>query len=276
MDNFNWLCPYCGHAQTVVDKKNSWASRHISIDGLAEGSLSLTSFAIGCANPECEKLTLSVSLHPDKWNSNSFEYDLLDTEAALSQRLLPESAAKPQPDYIPLQLREDYAEACRIRELSPKASATLARRVLQGMIRNFSGISKSRLIDEIRALRESVDGGKAPAGVTPESVDAIDHVRQVGNIGAHMEADVDHIIEVDPGEAGVLIELVEMLFDEWYVARHKRQKRLARVSEIAADKRRQKAESSATPIIGAAAAEDRLAETETVVAEGDESPPNDQ
>ena len=54
-------------------------------------------------------------------------------------RLIPESDAKVFPDYIPQQIREDYVEASKIKELSPKASATLSRRCLQGMIRDFWG-----------------------------------------------------------------------------------------------------------------------------------------
>jgi hypothetical protein len=53
------------------------------------------------------------------------------------------------------------------------------------MIRDFCGISKHRLIYEISELRERVDQGRAPPGVQPDTVDAIDHVRQIGNIGAH-------------------------------------------------------------------------------------------
>ena len=93
-------------------------------------------------------------------------------------------------------MRDDYVQACRIRDLSPKASATLARRCLQGMIRDFAKITKKRLVDEIDALRELATAGNAPAGVTLESVEAIDHVRSIGNIGAHMEADVDKIIDI--------------------------------------------------------------------------------
>jgi hypothetical protein len=40
------------------------------------------------------------------------------------------------------------------------------------MIRDFAKISKARLIDEIRALRDAVDGGHAPPGVTIETVEA--------------------------------------------------------------------------------------------------------
>jgi len=149
---------------------------------------------------------------------------------------LPQTSAKPQPDYIPQPIRDDYYEACAIRELSPKAAATLIRRCLQGMIRDFCKISKSRLVDEINTLRELVKEGKAPRGVEIDSVEAIDQVRKIGNIGAHMEADISVIVDVDPDEAQTLIELVEALFDEWYVAAHDRQARLNHIKAIAAEK----------------------------------------
>jgi hypothetical protein len=98
--------------------------------------------------------------------------------------LLPPSSAKPQPDCIPKPIRDDYYEACAIRDLSPKASATTIRRCLQGMIRDFCGISKKRLIDEINELRTYIQNGKAPAGVQPDTIVAIDQVRELGNIGA--------------------------------------------------------------------------------------------
>ena len=74
-----------------------------------------------------------------------------------------------------------------------------------------------------------VDEGNSPRGVTHESVDGIDHVRQVGNIGAHMEKDINVIVDVDPNEAGLLIELAETLFDECYVQRHVRERRFKKV-----------------------------------------------
>jgi hypothetical protein len=105
------------------------------------------------------------------------------------------------------------------------------------MIRDFCGITKYTLLDEIKRLRKMVDAGTAPLGVTPESVDAIDQVPSVGNIGAHMERDIDLIIPVDPGEAQVLIELIESLFDEWYVARERRRLRFASVAAVAEQKK---------------------------------------
>jgi hypothetical protein len=148
-----------------------------------------------------------------------------------SWQLLPESEAKPFPDYIPQQLRDDYAEACLIRHKSSKASATLSRRCLQGMIRDFWGIKKTRLVDEVDELKTKVDSG---------TWDTIDSVRHVGNIGAHMEKDVNLIIDVDPEEAGLLIWLIETLFEEWYVARHDREEKMKALTALAAQKNAQK------------------------------------
>ena len=53
--------------------------------------------------------------------------------------------------------------------------------------------------------------------------DAIDAVRKVGNIGAHIEKDINVIIDVEPREAELLIGLIEMLLKDWYVVREERQ-----------------------------------------------------
>ncbi len=94
--------------------------------------------------------------------------------------IFPASNAKQFPEYIPKSIINDYEEASSIVHLSPKASATLSRRCLQGMIRDFWGISKNRLVDEIDALKE----------IIPSSLwRVIDSLRKIGNIGAHMQKD---------------------------------------------------------------------------------------
>lgn len=50
-------------------------------------------------------------------------------------------------------------------------------------------------------------------------MEAIDAVCKVGNIGAHMEKDIDLIVDVDPNEAELLINLIETRFQYWYVNR---------------------------------------------------------
>jgi hypothetical protein len=198
--------------------------------------------AIACLNDSCKKLTLTVALH--KWPHRNMGGEQLG-DRLQEWRLIPQSTAVPQPDFIPGALRSDYYEACSIRELSPKASATLSRRCLQGMIRDFCNIAKGTLDAEIKALRAALDSGQAPAGVTLESVEAIDQVRSIGNIGAHMEKDINLIIEVDEGEAEALTDLIEILFKEWYVARQERQQKLALIKAIAEEKKAKIAEGRA-------------------------------
>lgn len=127
----------------------------------------------------------------------------------------PISSAKQFPQYIPEAIRHDYEEACAIVSLSPKASATLSRRCLQGMIRDFWGIEKKNLYEEISALKNQI-----PADLWS----SIDALRQLGNIGAHMEKNTNVIVDIDPNEANSLIQLIELLMKEWYINRDERKK----------------------------------------------------
>jgi hypothetical protein len=234
----NWKCPYCGHAQVINEDRIRDHWYHQALQGwIGEGRPTVGILAIICANDECRKLTLSASLgHAVARGNREMDIDPPIT----SWSLLPASSAKPQPDFIPKPIRDDYYEACAIRDLSPKASATITRRCLQGMIRDFCQISMRRLVDEIGELRNRVDSGNAPLGVQADSLDAIDAVRKIGNIGAHMEADINVIVDVDPDEAQTLIELVEALFAEWYVAAESRKRRFGNLQSIAAKKTQQK------------------------------------
>ncbi|MEL7344628.1 MAG: DUF4145 domain-containing protein [Pseudomonadota bacterium] len=235
----NWTCPYCQTAQVVTAHNSSSGSVYHFTGEDAPNKLGVTSDAVCCANPDCKRHTVDVIVR--RWDSTkSGKFWLGEYEPDFSRQILPESTAKPQPEFIPAPLTEDYYEACIIRDLSPKASATLSRRCLQGMIRDFTGIKKGRLIDEINKLKELVDDDTAPKGVSDDSVEAIDAVRKIGNIGAHMEKDINLVIEVDRDEAQILIELIETLFDEWYVEREKRQTRFAKLIAIAEEKDAQK------------------------------------
>ena len=211
---------------------------HISRDFVhpltPDGGYAFSVSAAFCSNESCKKTTLVFDLFYTHRQSNG-EYGI--TEFIREWSLLPESAAKPFPDYIPAPIIADYKEACLIASLSPKASATLSRRCLQGMIRDFWKISKSRLKDEVDALEDIVD---------PATWDAIDSVRKIGNIGAHMESDINVIVDVDPDEATLLIGLIETLIADWYIARHNREERMSKIKAVAAQKQRERDTDAAT------------------------------
>ena len=216
-----WTCPYCNRPCTIDENDIRTMSDWQFINNKYEDYFSEVTVIV-CPNPECEKQSISLRIS---------SYDRVEEctiKELYSWNLLPESDAKPFPDYIPIQILNDYSEACLIKNKSPKASATLSRRCLQGMIRDFWKISKSRLVDEINALEDKVD---------PITWDAINSVRHVGNIGAHMEKDVNVIIDVEPEEAGLLIWLIETLLNDWYVNRHERQKRMTGLVQLAEEKK---------------------------------------
>lgn len=233
MAEFNWTCPYCSHHQTVSESKCQVSTSKLDIGETCDGKfVGVEIQAIGCSNPQCKNVTLSVTygtltLISGNWRINA---------RILQTRIKPDSRARPLPPVIPYPIGNDYLEACRIANLSPKASATLARRCIQGMIRDFCGITKPTLNQEINELKRLFDEGHAPRGVSEESFDAIEAIRKIGNIGAHMEKDINVIVDVEPDEAELLLSLVENLFDDWYIARQKRQDRLARVTASVEDK----------------------------------------
>lgn len=225
----NWVCPFCDRPQILQKEQTFSDLLEIKVASSRFARPTIRVRANACANPLCRELTLEVVL------GENLKLPPIRTITYPRETypLRPIANCRPQPAYIKDPIYEDYREACLIRALSPKAAATLVRRCLQGMIRDFCGISKNRLIDELTALKTAHDEGKAPAGVSAESINAIDHVRTIGNIGAHMEKNVDTVIAVDPDEVDVLIGLVEMLFDEWYGARFSREQRFAQLKAIA-------------------------------------------
>lgn len=188
-----------------------------------------------CPNLKCKKFSLVVVLQRAFFNGVEIVPDTSFRPRLWN--LIPPSNAKAFPDYVPTAVRQDYEEACCIVDASPKAAATLARRALQGMIRDFWNVPPSSLFQEINALK-----GK----VNDQTWDAIDGLRKIGNIGAHMEKDVNVIIDVEPDEAAQLIWLIELLVREWYIARYERELGLRKVAEMAEAKKASKLP-SATP-----------------------------
>jgi len=218
---FNWTCPHCQRHVTITTTI-SGANTVLYIEN-ADGRHTLVTTFIVCPNRECKKYTLEAYLHKSTYHPSGEQLG----EVVKQWRLVPPSNSKVFPSYIPRQLIDDYTEACLIKEHSPKASATLSRRCLQGIIRDFWGVKPGRLVDEIEAIKEKTDG------LTWEAIDA---VRKVGNIGAHMEKDINLIVNVDTNEAELLISLIETLFQDWYVSREEKRKRLERIVGIGSKK----------------------------------------
>ena len=219
---FLWSCPFCDRGATIDGDDMRIVSGTLGIKTV-HGYRKLRATFIVCPNPDCREFSLDLALFD---LSFSGAHEVLG-EPTNQWRLIPPSMAKPFPQYIPKQILQDYEEACRIVDASPKASATLSRRCLQGMIRDFWKINKPNLKQEIDGLSGRID---------EETWKAVDAIRTVGNIGAHMEKDVNVIVDVEPGEAEKLIWLIELLLKDWYVRKHEREERLLEIALIGTEK----------------------------------------
>jgi len=215
-----YTCPFCG-LPTLVTADGISTDMHKLWIKNADGEHILWSRFRICPNPKCKKFSLEAALNRATRTGNG---DLVPASTVKYWMLVPPSSAKAFPSYIPQAIRADYEEACLIREGSPKASATLCRRCLQGMIRDFWHIQKDSLKNEIDALKGKVE---------EDTWRAIDAVRSIGNIGAHMEKDVNVIVDVEPDEAEKLIWLIELLMKEWYIRSEERRVNLAEIEEMA-------------------------------------------
>lgn len=195
----DFLCPYCNHIaelnnSTFVEIRPSFELPWQNYFPPKDSEITLGIFKC----PHCHEYSINVQGTGPKVRTDIVH-------------IKPISLAKQFPDYIPKAIRQDYEEAYSIVNLSPKASATLSRRCLQGMIRDFWEIKPSTLFKEIDQLEHKIP-------VMQWKV--LDGIRKVGNIGAHMEKDINVIVDIDPGEAEKLLKVIEKLMNDWYVERH--------------------------------------------------------
>jgi hypothetical protein len=118
----------------------------------------------------------------------------------------------PLPSEVPSPYADDYSEACLTLADSPKASAALSRRCLQQILRDKAGVKSGNLADEIQQV---IDSGKVPSHISV----SLDAIRNIGNFAAHpiKSKASGEIIDVEPGEAEWNLDVLETLFDFYFV-----------------------------------------------------------
>jgi hypothetical protein len=95
---------------------------------------------------------------------------------------------------------------------SPKAAAALGRRCLQSLLREVAKVKPGNLADEIQQV---IDSNTLPSDLSG----SIDAVRNLGNFAAHpmKSQHSGEILEVEPGEAEWTLDVLESLFDFYFV-----------------------------------------------------------
>jgi hypothetical protein len=121
-------------------------------------------------------------------------------------------ARAPLPAEVPEEFAADYREACLVLTDSAKACAALSRRCLQHLLREKVRVKPSDLSKEIDELLAS-------KALPSDLADAIDAIRNLGNFAAHplKSSNTGLILDVEPGEAEWLLDVLEDLFDFYFV-----------------------------------------------------------
>jgi hypothetical protein len=113
---------------------------------------------------------------------------------------------------VPETYRRDYGEAVSVLPYSAKASAAISRRLLQHILREHFNIRAPSLAAEIEAFSQLND-------IPSYIASAVDAVRVVGNLAAHplKDQNTGEVMEVEPGEADWLLDVIESVCDFAFV-----------------------------------------------------------
>lgn len=212
------ICPHC--LVSIFDKPEY---RAIGID--ADG---LWNLAIRPC-PACSRLILH--LETDAKPSDRKAHAVTKTPMGLDWfpikdpitiMVRPKGSSRPPcPAEVPEKIKEDYVEACLVLSDSAKASAALSRRCLQHILRDHANVKPGTLGEEVTEVINRDDD------LPPDIVRVIRAPQELGNIAAHpMRDDVGKIVDVEPWEAEWMLEILEMLFNHYFVRRAETERRM--------------------------------------------------
>lgn len=120
------------------------------------------------------------------------------------------------PIEVPKTISEDFSESVAVLPISAKASAALARRCLQAVLSDH-GYTGKNLVNQIDQVLSEKDTTKALPTAIMSNIDVI---RNFGNFSAHPITDITslQIVDVEAGESEWCLQILQDLFDHYYVA----------------------------------------------------------
>jgi ssDNA-binding Zn-finger/Zn-ribbon topoisomerase 1 len=135
----------------------------------------------------------------------------------------PFNVVRTAPSDVPEEIREDFLEAAAVLPVSEKASAALSRRCLQHLLteRGYKG----------KDLNEQIE--KVVKDLPPRIAENLDAVRVIGNFAAHpiKSKQTGLIVDVEPEEANWTLDVLEELFEYFYVQPKKAEEKRKRLEE---------------------------------------------
>jgi hypothetical protein len=186
------------------------------VDGVTLGAGSLVSIDhMACANPACRELIIRV--HENTNVPPGYQLET-STRTWIAR---PKSASRPIDPLVPDPFRTDYLEAAAILEPSPRMSAALARRIVFDLLEGYAGIKEY-------TLKAGLDKFVADTAHPQRIRDNLQHLREIGDFGAHTQKDeADVILDVSREDAEWTLDLIDRLF-EYFIVEPEKDKRLRR------------------------------------------------
>jgi len=180
--------------------------------------------------PACRKawLWLQEGVAPEGNNVNKINYANPAWNAEIKV-IFPDTGGQiPAPREVPRDYADDFDEACRVLLVSAKASAALARRCLQAVLKS-NEYPQHNLVEQVNAFLTE----NRPDYIAPRSLrEQVDAVRHFGNFSAHPMSNVTtlQILEVEPEEAEWCLEVLRGLFGFYFVEPEKTRQRVGRLN----------------------------------------------
>jgi hypothetical protein len=194
------ICPHCRTAAKFIKPTNQFPGRPVNwfiTTEMVASSEKETIFVDSSMCPACHKVIVFLRRY--------------DTYAnLLAENLVyPMNATRLVPTEVPPYIGNDFVQAASVLPISEKASAALSRRCLQNVLSD-NGFKKKDLNDQIEDALPTL-----PTRIA-ENLDAI---RNIGNFAAHplKHQSTGLIVDVEPEEANWNLDVLEQLFDLYYV-----------------------------------------------------------
>ena len=204
------LCPFC---KKVV--------RFVKPDALNMGNKTFTSFCGAKIGPR-SSFTLGISKCPScnehivTKTDYRHRYDIMPdldlSSGGISQVIYPTGVVRKAPPEVPEEIARDFEMASKVLSITEDASAALGRRCLDKLLEKEG--YKGELASKIDVVVKDIPKIYA---------EDLDGVRKIGDLD-HCEVKSrvpGTIVPAGPGEAESILDVLELLFDHFYVQKKK-------------------------------------------------------
>lgn len=210
-------CPHCGTSIHLWTDRCEISTEHERIND------PIVSLEVGFC-PECNRpiINLEYGFIENYYPDRSAKWNPIECEQIYPTAVF----VAPLDAEVPQRYADEYYEAARVLVLSPKASATISRYLLQLILHEELKIEKRNLEEEIKELEQQdlVSGKLAKM---------LQVFRKIANFGAHPKKSTHsgEIVAVEHGEAEIMLDILRELFDCLFVKPKQQQEFLNEIKE---------------------------------------------